>query len=164
MKKLIPIILLGLSILLIYLSQQTFYSYPIKTVYRYDGDYKVGGVRYDKDDNKLEEFTYSSYIKDGRLIVEEVDFIYYTFWGNARDFVFVFSILSTLLMIIIVVRSYRDKLRIVDVHYRKLMGQLKQKQTQHDENEEVETYVCSDCEADISIDDSICPKCGANLD
>ena len=68
MKKLIPIILLGLSILLIYLSQQTFYSYPIKTVYRYDGDYIVGGVRYDKDDNKLEEFTYSSYIKDGRLI------------------------------------------------------------------------------------------------
>jgi len=29
---------------------------------------------------------------------------------------------------------------------------------------EVETYTCSDCEAEVSVDDSVCPNCGAQLD
>ena len=101
MKNLALFSLFILSIILIFLSQKTFYSSPIKTVYKYDGSYKVGGDRYDKNDKKLESFTYHSYLNNGRLVVEEVDFIYYTFWGKVRGSLFILSIISSVIIILI---------------------------------------------------------------
>ena len=113
MKNIILILLLTMSIILIFLSQNTFYSSPIKTVYRYDGDYKIGGDRYDKNDKKIEGFTYHSYINDKKLVViEEVNIIHYTFWGKARNIVFVFSIISTVIVIIILILSNKDKIKV----------------------------------------------------
>ncbi len=34
---------------------------------------------------------------------------------------------------------------------------------QKNAQDESEGYVCSDCGADVSIDDKVCPKCGANI-
>ena len=92
MKNSLLISLFISSLLLIFLSQQSFYPSPIKTVYRYDGSYKVGGDRFDKNDKKLESFTYKSYIEDGKLVVEEVDIVHYTFWGKVKDPLFFISI------------------------------------------------------------------------
>ena len=99
------------SIVLIFLSQKTFYSNPIKTVYKYDGDYKIGGDRYDKNDKKLETFTYHSYLDNGKLVVEEVNIIYYTFWGQMRRPMLILSIISSLILIILLIRFNKDKIK-----------------------------------------------------
>ena len=110
MKNIILISLFILSIVLVFLSQKSFYSSPVKTVYKYDGDYKIGGDRFDKNDKKLESFTYHSYLKNGRLVVEEVDLIYYTFWGKARGPIFILSIFSSVILIIILVLFNKEKI------------------------------------------------------
>ena len=117
MRNLILIFLLITSIIFIFLSQKTFYSGPIKTIYRYDGDYKIGGDRYDKNDKKLESFTYHSYLNNGKLVVEEVDIINYTFWGKVRSPLLIFSIISSVIVVIILVlsnkNSYKKPIRVI---------------------------------------------------
>ncbi len=111
MKNLVLFSLFILSIILIFLSQKTFYSSPIKTVYKYNGDYKIGGDRYDKNNKKLETFTYHSYLNNGRLVVEEVDIIYYTFWGKARGSLLVLSIISSVILITLLILFNKEKIK-----------------------------------------------------
>ena len=114
MKNLILILSLIMSIILIFLSQKTFYSTPIKTIYNYDGDYAVGGDRYDKNDKKLETFYINSVIKDGRLVTTEVIKEHYTFWGKARKYVFIISIICAAFLIITLFLSNKKKLKILN--------------------------------------------------
>ena len=110
MKNLTSIILLLMSVLLIFLSQETFYSGPIRIEYHYDGDYRTGGTMYDKNDKKLAEFVDMTEVIDKR-VVKSVDVTYFTFWGKARGTVFVLAIISTLVMLIVLARSNKDKIK-----------------------------------------------------
>jgi hypothetical protein len=110
MKNIILIISLIISIILIFFSQKTFYSGPVKTVYKYDGDYVVGGDRFDKNDRKLESFYINSELKNGKLVTKEVITKHYTFWGKARKIVFVLSIICAALLMITLFLSNKKKI------------------------------------------------------
>ena len=112
MKTIILIISLIISIILIFLSQKTFYSGPVTTVYKYDGDYVVGGDRFDKNDKKLESFNINSELKNGKIVTEEVITDQYTFWGKARKTVFVLSIICAALLIITLYLSNKKNILI----------------------------------------------------
>lgn len=109
MKTPFLIVLLALSVLLIFLSQETFYSGPTRTHYLYDGDYKVGAIKYDKNDKKLEEITFNTYIRDKKWVHED-EIVHFTFWGKARGPAFVIAIISTVIVLLILVLSNKDKI------------------------------------------------------
>ena len=108
MKKLTFLVLLIVSIVLIFLSKESFYSTPIKTIYNYDGDYKVGGERYDKNDKLLETFTLNSEIIDGR-IVESEEVVFHTYWGKVRGSLFYIAIVASAFFAILLFYSFIKK-------------------------------------------------------
>ena len=111
MKNLILLILLIASVVLIFLSQKTFYKGQVETVYEYDGSVCIGGERFDEDGKLLEKFYFHDYVEDGKIKHEVVGLTYYTFWGKYRDVIFYVAILTTVILIIALYSSNKDKLQ-----------------------------------------------------